>query len=89
MLDKRPGLRYVRGMTDEPRDLAVENALLRALLWQTARRLKDYHDAPHFEIDDDGKPMLEVIVPPSLRSKSAEVLAKAQTMLKDKGRGRS
>ena len=75
-------------MLDEPRDLAVENALLRAALWQTARRLMDYHDAPHFEIDDDGRPMMEVIVSPSLRSGAAEALAKAQTMLKDEGRGR-
>ena len=49
--------------------------------------LKDYHDAPHFEIDDDGRPMLEVIVPEALRGKAAEALAKAEKMLKDEGRG--
>ncbi|HWG42671.1 MAG TPA: hypothetical protein VN688_07785 [Gemmataceae bacterium] len=76
-------------MIDEPRDLAVENALLRSLLRQTARRLQDYHDAPHFEIEGDGGPMMEVIVPESLRPKAAETLAKVQTMLKDESRGRA
>lgn len=86
-MDKLPSRRYSRRMTDEPRDLAVENALLRSLLGQTAKRLKDYHDAPHFEIEGDGGSMMEVIVPPSLRPKATETLAKAQTMLKNKGRG--
>lgn len=75
-------------MTDEPRDLAVENALLRSCLWQTARRLKDYQDAPAFEIEDEETPALEVVVPASLRDKAAEALAKAQAMLKGQGRGR-
>ncbi len=75
-------------MADEPLDLKVENALLRGCLWVTRQRLREYHDAPHFEIDDDGRPMLEVIVPPSLREKAAEALEKAQGMLKDEGRGR-
>ena len=42
-------------MTDERQDLKVENALLRASLWLTGRA-KDYHDSPHFEVDDDGPP---------------------------------
>jgi hypothetical protein len=76
-------------MTDEPQDLRVENALLRSLLWQTARRLKDYQDAPAFEIEDEEAPALEVIVPASLRHTAAEALEKAQQMLKGVGRGRS
>jgi hypothetical protein len=70
-------------MDDELQDLKVENALLHGCLYFTARRLKDYQDAPAFEIDDDGRPMLEVIVPPSLREKSAEALADAQRMLRN------
>ncbi|HVS34105.1 MAG TPA: hypothetical protein VMS17_00905 [Gemmataceae bacterium] len=75
-------------MTDEPRDMAIANALLRSLLWQIARRLKDYQDAPAFAIEDEETPALEVIVPASLREKAAEALAKAQAMLKGQGRGR-
>jgi hypothetical protein len=73
--------------TPEPRDLAIENALLRSSLWLAARVLKDYQDAPAFEIDDDGRPMLEVIVPESLRTRAADALARAEKMLKDEGRG--
>jgi hypothetical protein len=54
----------------EPRDLAVENALLRSSLWLTARTLKDYQDAPHFEIDDDGRPMVEADHPSRRRERS-------------------
>ena len=68
-------------MTDDLQDARVDNALLRGSLYLTARRRKDYQEAPHFEIEDDGRPMLEVIVPPSLREQSAEVLARAQAML--------
>jgi hypothetical protein len=75
-------------MTDAARDLQVENALLRASLFLTARALKDYHDAPHFEIDDDGRPMMEVIVPPSLRHKADAAIAKANALLKEPGRTR-
>jgi hypothetical protein len=75
-------------MADEPTDLKVENALLRGLLWMTARRLQDYQQAPAFEIDDDGSPALEVIIPASLREKAAEALEKAQQMLKGEGRER-
>lgn len=70
-------------MANEPLDLKIENALLRASLWMTARRLKDYQDSPAFEIEDDGnRPMLEVIIPASLRDQSAEALSKAQAMLR-------
>ena len=72
----------------EPQDLRIENALLRSSLWLAARTLKDYQDAPHFEIDDDGRPMVEVIVPESLRTRAADALARAEKMLKDEGRGR-
>jgi hypothetical protein len=76
-------------MTDETPDPNVEIALLRGCLWMTARRLKDYHDSPHFEIEsEDDIPGMEVIVPASLREKAAEALEKAQQMLKGEGRGR-
>ena len=75
-------------MTDDIPDTRVENALFRGSLYLTARALKDYHDAPHFEINDDGWPMLEVIVPPSLRGRATLALAKANEMLRDEGRGR-
>ena len=40
-------------MTDTPdQDLSVENALLRGSLWITANALREYHDSPHFELDD-------------------------------------
>jgi hypothetical protein len=72
-------------MTPEQRqDLQVENALLRGALWLAARSLKDYQEAPHFEIDDDGRPMLEVIVPPALRDKAADALARADGLLRQK-----
>ncbi len=76
---------------DERRDRMAENSLLRGRLWITRQRLKEYHDAPHFEIepaDEDDIPGMEVIVPASLREKAAEALEKAQAMLKGKGRGR-
>ena len=74
----------------EPQDIKVENAILRGLLWTAVRRLKDFHEAPHFEIEDDGRPMVEVIVPDSLRDKAAEAIEKAEKMLKEpeQGRGR-
>ena len=79
-------------MTDAPdpaealSQLRVENALLRGCLYLAARALKDYHDAPHFEIDDDGTPKWEVIVPEPLRAKAADALERAQGMLKAGGR---
>ena len=73
----------------EPRDLTVENALLRSSLWLAARALRDYHDAPHFEIDDDGITKLEVIVPETLRPRAADALARAEKMLKEPGQERS
>jgi hypothetical protein len=75
--------------SDSSQQLKVENALLRASLFLTARALKSYIDALHFEIDDDGCPMREVIVSPSLRNKAAEALAKANAILKEPERGRT
>lgn len=69
-------------------DLAVENALLRSTLRLAARTLRDYHDAPHFEIEGDQPPMMEVIVPEMLRHKAADALARADEILTDKDRGR-
>jgi hypothetical protein len=85
-------LRY-RWRTDdhERRDLQAENSILRGLLHQTARWLKQYQDAPAFEIepaDEDDIPGLEVVVPASLRAKATEALERAQQMLKGEGRGR-
>jgi hypothetical protein len=74
-------------MTPETQDLSVENAVLRATLWRTARALKDYHDSPHRKIDD-GWEMLEVTVPASLHARAGEALAKAQEMLKGSGQER-
>jgi hypothetical protein len=73
-----------------PTDPAVEIALLRASLFLAARALKDYHDAPHFEIDDGGRPMMEVIVPETLRWRAADALARAEKLLHEpeQGRGR-
>ena len=86
------GIEQNAGTDPRPADalsqLNVENALLRGNLFLTASALKDYHDSPHFEIDDDGVPKMEVIVPESLRQKAADALARAQAMLKDEGRGR-
>jgi hypothetical protein len=75
-------------MTDEAADLRVESALLRGCLFITARRLKDYQDAPAFEIEGEDEPGLDVGVPTSLRQKSAEDLEKAQARLKGEGPGR-
>ena len=53
--------------------------------------MKEYHDAPHFDIepaDEVDIPGMEVIVPASLREKAAEALEKAQQMLKGQGRAR-
>lgn len=72
-------------MTRDPQDLRIENTLLRSYLWQTARALKDYHDAEHRQGEDG---MLELTVPESLRERAGEALERAQRMLKDEGRGR-
>lgn len=71
-------------------DLKVENAILRGNLRLTVNALRDYHDAPHFEIDGDGPPMREVIVPETLRPRAADALARAEKMLQEpeQGRGR-
>jgi hypothetical protein len=67
----------------------AENSVLRGMLYQTVQVLKAYQDAPRFEIDDDGIPMLEVIVTPSLPEKAAEALERAERMLKEPERGRT
>ncbi|WP_020474492.1 hypothetical protein [Zavarzinella formosa] len=68
-------------MTD-PQQTEVENALLRGTLFLTANALKEYHDAPHFEIDDDGVPKVEVIVTELTRGKAADALKRADGILK-------
>jgi len=82
-------------MTDAPTDpadvaaqLRVENSLLRASLWMTARRLKDYQEAPAAKLDQEGRDMLQVTISASLRESAADALAKAQGMLKDEGKSR-
>jgi hypothetical protein len=76
-------------MTDPelPADPRVENALLRVALSATARALKSYFDAPHVELDDDGVPKLEVIVPEDTREKASDALAKAQKLLQESEKG--
>jgi hypothetical protein len=81
-------VRYARHMTDDPQDFKVENVLLRSSLYLIARALKDYHEAWHVKVDQDGRPMLQVTVPESLREKATEVLAKAQQLLRDNGQER-
>ena len=66
---------------DAAAQLRVENALLRGSLWMTARRLKDYQDAPAAKLDQDGREMLQVTIPSSLRESAAEALTKAQEIL--------
>jgi hypothetical protein len=73
-------------------DTRVENSLLRVALGLAVRALKSYHDAPHFEIEDDhdGKARMEVIVPTDTREKAADALARAEGLLKgqEPARGR-
>lgn len=76
-------------MIPEPQDLKIENAMLRGCLYLTARALKDYQEAAHFEIDDDGRPMLEVIVPESVRTKAADALERADKLLREPDKARS
>ncbi len=80
-LEDAPALSHEDPITQ----LRIENSLLRGQLWLTARRLKDYHDAPHVKTDDE---QLQVTIPASLRESAAEALAKTQAMLKDEGRER-
>ena len=77
-------------MTPECIDQAVEIALLRACLSHVTKSLSDYHEAAHFEIENDqnGQPMLEVIVPESLRECAEVALSQAREVLKDRGRER-
>ncbi len=62
----------------------MENALLHPAPWLTARAIKDYHDPPNFEMDEELREWLEMIVAESLRLKAEEASAKADRMLKDK-----
>ncbi|WP_088255326.1 hypothetical protein [Fimbriiglobus ruber] len=71
-------------MTDDPQSLAVENALLRGSLFLTARSLKNYLDAKHLPTESG----LQLTVPEAIREKAADALARADGMLRDKGRGR-
>jgi hypothetical protein len=75
-------------MTEDPRDLKVENALLRGSQYLTARALKDYQEARHVKVDHNGGPMLQVTILESIRTKTIEVLAKAQPILRDEGHRR-
>jgi len=52
-------------------------------LWLTANALKIYSEAAHFEIDDEGVPKIEVIVPASARQKAEDALGRADRLLKD------
>jgi hypothetical protein len=71
-------------------DTNVENAILRGSLYLAASALREYHDAPHFEIDDDGPPKREVIVREGLREKAADALERADQVLRQpEDRGRS
>jgi hypothetical protein len=76
-------------MTPEARDLKAENAVLRGTLWMVARALRDYQDAPHVEIDDDGRPMLKLIVSESLREKAKAAFDRAEKLLREPERGRA
>lgn len=69
-------------MTDDTKQLEVENALLRGGLWLTAKSLKDYHDAPHEPIDVDGVPMVQVTVSEVIRGKAHEAIERADKMLR-------
>jgi len=68
----------------EPRDLEVENALLRGSLFLAARALKDYADARHTKTERG----LQLTVPESLPVRAAEALVRAEGMLQGHGRGR-
>lgn len=70
----------------EPRDLAVENALLRGSLFLATRALKDYHDAKHTPVE--GGPMLQLTIPEALRDKASDAIARANNLLRDDRPGR-
>ncbi len=73
-------------MTHEPKDMAVENTLLRASLFLTANVLKDYHEARHTK-SGDGR--LQLAVPETVRDRAGFALTRAREMLvQDQGRGR-
>ncbi|MCE9567429.1 MAG: hypothetical protein K8U57_35965 [Planctomycetes bacterium] len=69
----------------EPRDLTVENALLRGSLYLSTRALKDYHDSKHTPTDDG---RLQLTVPESLREKAGDAIARANNLLRDDGPGK-
>ncbi len=74
-------------MTDTS-PLAIENALLRNALWLTVSALRIYHAAPHFEIEDNGTPKLEVIVPQNAQARATEALKRANEQLIERGHKR-
>lgn len=73
----------------EPRDMTVENALLRGALWLATRSLKRYHDAPASEIEMNGTFMSQVVVPAETREKAADAIARAERLLCDRSEGQS
>jgi hypothetical protein len=76
-------------LTPNPKDVNVENAVLRGTLWLVASALRDYHETPHIEIDKEGRPMLELIVPESLPEKAKEALERAKKILREPDRDRT
>ena len=65
--------------------LRIENSLLRASLFLTARALKDYHDSKHVKTEQEG--MVQLTVPESLRARAADALTRANRMLKEQEKG--
>ena len=90
-LTRQPRCATVRPMPDTPdpvvtiTDLQVDNATLRGTLYITARRLKDFLDAPARKLGED---RLRLTIPRSLHESATEALADAQARLKDEGRSR-
>lgn len=88
-LTRPPPVRYRPAMTDTPdtsvtiTDLQVENATLRGTLYITARRLKDFLDAPARKLGED---RLRITIPKSLHESGTVALADAQARLRDEGR---
>jgi len=73
----------------EPRDLAVENALLRGALWLVTKSLRRYHDAPCSEIEVDGTRMSQVVVSDETRVKAADAIARGERLLTDRAEGQT
>jgi hypothetical protein len=72
-----------------PRDMAVENALLRGALWLATKSLKRYNDAPSSEIEMNGIFMSQVVVPAETREKAADAITRAERLLSDRSEGQS